>query len=97
MYHFLVESKSHERIDLLTTASQENIYQTKKEKNIPTVMETCFPEGKLMKQFGNPLPLPPFQLTPYFLAIFIIYDLPLCPNFKNKNSPPPNFRGKETM
>ena len=62
MYHFLVESKSHERIDLLTTASQENIYQTKKEKNIPTVMETCFPEGKLMKQFGNPpSPSPPFN------------------------------------
>ena len=31
IYHFLVESKPHERIDLLITASM-NIYQTKKEK-----------------------------------------------------------------
>ena len=31
MYHFLVESKPHERIDLLIAASA-NIYQTKKEK-----------------------------------------------------------------
>ena len=30
IYHFLVESKPHERIDLLITASG-NIYQTKKE------------------------------------------------------------------
>ena len=29
IYHFLVESKPHERIDLLITASM-NIYQTKK-------------------------------------------------------------------
>ena len=29
IYHFLVESKPHERIDLLITASV-NIYQTKK-------------------------------------------------------------------
>ena len=33
MYHFLVESKPHERTDLLITASM-NIYQTKKEKNV---------------------------------------------------------------
>ena len=31
MYHFLVESKPHERIDLLITASV-NIYQTKRRK-----------------------------------------------------------------
>ena len=29
MYHFLVESKPHERTDLLVTANM-NIYQTKK-------------------------------------------------------------------
>ena len=40
IYHFLVESKPRERIDLLITASM-NIYQTKK---------------KLIKQFGNPPP-----------------------------------------
>ena len=39
IYHFLVKSKLHERIDLLITASV-NIYQTK--KSIPIVMKTCF-------------------------------------------------------
>ena len=38
IYHFLVESKPHEKIDLLITASM-NIYQTKKEKSIPVVMK----------------------------------------------------------
>ena len=33
IYHFLVKSKPHERIDLLITASV-NIYQTKKEKKV---------------------------------------------------------------
>ena len=37
IYHFLVKSKPHEKIDLLITASV-NIYQTK----IPIVMKTCF-------------------------------------------------------
>ena len=37
MYDFLVESKPHEKIDLLITASM-NIYQTK--KSIPIVMKT---------------------------------------------------------
>ena len=44
IYHFLVESKPHERIDILITASV-NIYQNKKrKKSIPTVMKTCFSE-----------------------------------------------------
>ena len=86
MYHFLVESKPHERIDVLITASV-NIYHTKKEKKcFPIVMKTCFSEGKLKKQFGNPLSkrTPPFQLTPLFFKQFF-HDLPLCPNFKKKN------------
>ena len=33
IYHFLVESKPHERIDLIITAGV-NIYQTKKEKKV---------------------------------------------------------------
>ena len=42
IYHFLVESKPHERVDLVITASL-NIYQTKKrKKNIPIVMKTIF-------------------------------------------------------
>ena len=53
IYHFQVESKPHEEIDLLITASV-NIYQTK--KAIPIVMKTFFSYGKLKKQFGNPPP-----------------------------------------
>ena len=33
IYHFRVESKSHERMDLLITASMK-IYRTKKEKKV---------------------------------------------------------------
>ena len=67
IYHFLIESRPHERTDLLITVSV-NIYQTKKiKKSIPTVMKTCFSERKLMEQVGNS----PFQLTPYFWAIFL--------------------------
>ena len=59
MYHFLVESKPHERVDLLM--KQVSIFtRQKKKKSIPIVMKTCLSEGKLMKEFGNPL----FQLTP---------------------------------
>ena len=51
-------------------------------------MKTCCSEEKLMKQFGK-LPFlreSPFQLskrTPLSEQFF--NDLPLCPNFKNKN------------
>ena len=49
IYHFLVESKPHEKIDLLITASM-NICQTKKRKKIiPIVMKTCFSEKKKQK------------------------------------------------
>ena len=41
IYHFLVESKPHKRIDLLITASV-NIYQTK--KSIPIIMKTFLKE-----------------------------------------------------
>ena len=76
IYHFLVESKPHERIDVLITAS-ENIYQTKKEKkSIPTVMKTCFFEGKLMKQFGNPLSERlPLSTNPYISEQFFMTPL----------------------
>ena len=70
-YHFLVESKPHERIDLLIT-TRVNISQTKKEKkSIPTVMKTCFSEGKLMKQFEPPPPPPLLREPSYFSAIFL--------------------------
>ena len=50
IYHFLVESKPHERIDLSITANR----QKKKKKSIPIVMKACFSEEKLIKQFGPP-------------------------------------------
>ena len=53
IYHFLVESKPHGRLDLLIAAS-ENIYQTKKEKKV-FQQQTCFSDIKLLKQFGTPL------------------------------------------
>ena len=49
------------------------MHEDSPDRKIPIVMETCFSEGKLMKQFGTPLFLtetPPFQLTPYLWAIF---------------------------
>ena len=69
---FSIKKKPHERIDLLITASEHL-----PDKKNPIVMKTCFSEGKLMKQFGNP-PLskrtPPFQLTPHplFLSNFFM-------------------------
>ena len=64
-------------------------------------MKTCFSEGKLMKQFGNP-PLskrtPPFQLTPLFLSNFFMTPL-FVQISKTKTPPslPPNFRGEGTI
>ena len=45
-------------------------------------MKTCFPAGKLMKQFGNP-PAPLSTNPPISEQFFP--DPPLCPNFKNQN------------
>ena len=76
-----MESKPHERIDLLITASK-NIYQTKKEKkSIPM-------EEKLMKQFGNPpfLREPSLSTNPT-ISEQVFHDPPLCPNFKNTKHP----------
>ena len=62
-------------------------------------MKTCFSEGKLMKQFGNP-PLskrtPPLSTNPLFLSNFFM--TPSLSKFQ-KQETPPNFRGvgKETM
>ena len=54
IYHFLVESKPHERIDLLSV----NIYQTK--KSISIAMKTWL--RKTDEAIWEP---PSFQLTPY--------------------------------
>ena len=50
MYHCEVESRPHERIDLLITASV-NIYQTKKQYSNNN---ENFSERKMMKQFETP-------------------------------------------
>ena len=48
-YNFLVESKPHERIDILITATKREYLPDKKRKtSIPIVMKTYFSEGKLM-------------------------------------------------
>ena len=51
-------------------------------------MKTCFSEGKLMKQFGNPpfLREHPLSTNPPISDQFF-YDPSLCPNFKNKKFP----------
>ena len=77
IYHFLVERKPHEKINLLIAASV-NIYQTKKKKSIPIVMKTCFSEGKLIKQFGNLLFLSKFSMTPFLVQILKTRNLPNC-------------------
>ena len=82
-YHFLVESKPHERIDLLITESV-NIYQTKKEeKKYSSNNEDILFWRKTDETIWK---FPPFYLTPLFLRQFF-HDHPLCPNFKNKKPP----------
>ena len=52
-------------------------------------MKTSFSEGKLMKKFWNPLFLrrpSPFQLTPYFSAIFSWH--PSLSKFKKQQTLP---------
>ena len=81
MYHFLVQSKPRERIDLFITGSM-NIYQIKKKNKVfQIVMKACFSEEKLIKQYGNPpfkensplstnlLFLSNFFMTPLFVQI----------------------------
>ena len=58
IYHFLVKSKPHERIDLLITACV-NIYQKKKYSNSNENM-------LFLRKTDETIWQPPFQLTPYF-------------------------------
>ena len=52
-------------------------------------MKTSFSEGKLMKQFGNPLFLRGFPLsTNPTISEQSFHDLLLGPNFKNIPPPP---------
>ena len=71
-----MESKPHEKIDLLITAS-ENIYQTKrrKKKYSNTNENMAFwrkTDKKNLELSFLREPLPPFQLTTYFWAIFLL-------------------------
>ena len=78
IYHFLVESKPHERIDLLTV----NIYQTK--KSISIVIKTC------VRKTDEAIWESPLSTNHLFPSNFFI--TPLCPNFKNEKHrrPPPS-------
>ena len=83
IYHFLVESKPHERIDLLITASMK-IYQTK--KSIPILMKTFLKE-KWWNNLEPPfLREPPFWTNPFISEQFF-HNSHLCLNFKSKNLP----------
>ena len=51
-------------------------------------MKTCFSEGKLMKQYGNPSlskSTPLSTNSPISEQLF--HKPPFCPNFQNKNPP----------
>ena len=78
MYHFLAKSKPHERIDLFITADV-NIYHTKKNSSSN--------ENMLLSRKTNET----IWKSPISEQFF--HDPPLCPNFKNKIPPPPNFKG----
>ena len=56
-------------------------------------MKTYFSEGKLVKQFGNPLLLRGLPIStnppPPPITEQCFHDPPLCQNFQNKNTPPP--------
>ena len=81
IYHFLVISKPHERIDLLITTSV-NIYQGKLMKQFGN------PPKRTPPLSTNPLISEQFFHDP---------PSPLCPNFKNKNPPPLILGWGETM
>ena len=71
-YHFLVESKPHEKMDLLIKASV-NIYQKKKEKKkYSNSNKNMLFWRKTHETIWDPLP---FQLTPLFLSNFLITPL----------------------
>ena len=86
IYHFLVKSKPHERIDPLITASV-NIDQTK----ILVVMKTCLRKTDETIWKSPFVRLSPLQLTPPISEQFF-HDPPLCPCFKNKKP-----GGEQTM
>ena len=66
------------------------------DKKNSIVVKTFFSEGKLMKQFRDPLFLrgPSPSISEKF---FHDSPSPVCPNFKNKNNPPLILGGEETM
>ena len=83
MYHFLVKSEPHERIDLLITTSV-NIYQTKKSNSNENML--------FLRKTDETIWKPPFIREPPLstnppISEQIFHDPPLCPNFKSKKSP----------
>ena len=81
IYHFLVESKPHEKINLLTTASV-NIYQTK--KTYSNSNEKMIFLRKTDETIWKP-PSPFLREAPISEQFF--HDLLLCSNFKNEIPP----------
>ena len=71
IYHFLVECKPHERIDLLITASM-NIYETKKgKKKYSNSNENILFCRKTDKTIWKP----PFQLSSFFMTYLFVQFL----------------------
>ena len=97
MYHFLVQSKAHERIVLLITVGV-NIYQTKKKLKYSNSNENMLFWGKTDETISKPpfskktpSPPPPFSTSPPISEEFF-YDPPLS-KFYKKNTPT-SFRGE---
>ena len=87
MYHFLVESKPHERIDLLITASM-NIYQIKKSNEI--VMKAF-----LKEKWWNNLEAPVSKRTPLFQPIPYLWVIFYDP--QQETPPPPLILGRKKL
>ena len=89
VHHFLVESKPHERIDLLITA-RVNVYRTK--KSISIVMKTFLEKKKKETIWRLPFlrePSSPFSTNPLSLSNFFM--TPLFVRISKRNPPHPHL------
>ena len=76
-----------------------NIYQTKKKKYSSSNENMLFYRNTDETVWKPPHPISkrtPLSTNPPISEQFF-HDPLLCPNFKNQNPPPPNFRGEETI
>ena len=79
IYHFLVESKSHKRLDLLIIANV-NIYQTKKKKYSNSNENMLF-----CRKTDETVWKPPLSKRTLPISVQFFHDPPLCPKIP-KNS-----------